>query len=143
MSLRGQAIWLLAALGLIGGCAVQGQPFQRAGAPPGNAIVYVYRPYHYGSSLLRPPVVCGGEMARIGPGGYHAFVVPAGQKTECTVQWSESTDQVDIDGDSRVYYVREEIGWGVLSGHPHLDPVDSDDANLEIQHCVDEAASAP
>jgi hypothetical protein len=124
-------------------CAMEGRPFEKAAAPRGNSIIYVYRPYHYAASLLRPPVSCGEDTARIGPGGYHVFVVPAGQQTECSVQWTETSDQVEIDGDKRVYYIREEIGWGVLTGHPHLDPVDADQANSEIRQCCveDEPAS--
>ncbi len=124
---------LVAALAV--GCAVQGLPFDKTTALSGESVIYVYRPYHYAASLLRPPVTCGEDMARIGPGGYHTFIVPAGQKTECSVQWTETSDQVEIDGDKRVYYIREEIGWGVLSGHPHLDPVDADQANSEIHQC--------
>jgi hypothetical protein len=123
------------ALALFYGCAVQGNPFGKTTAPPGESVIYVYRPYHYAASLLRPPVTCGEDMARIGPGGYHVFIVPAGEKTECSVQWTETSDQVEIDGDKRVYYIREEIGWGVLTGHPRLDPVDADQANSEIQQC--------
>jgi hypothetical protein len=80
-------------------------------------------------------VTCGDDTARIGPGGYHIFVVPAGQTTECSVHWSETSDDVEIDGDKHLYYVREEIGWGVMTGHPHLNPVDADEANSEIQQC--------
>src|SRR5271167_2225267 len=86
------------------GCAVQGDPFQRASAPPGNATIYVYRPYHYGSSLLRPAVTCGEDTARIGPGGYHAFIVPAGQKVVCSIQ-TDTADEVEIQTERRVYYV--------------------------------------
>ena len=116
-------------------CAVQGAPFGKTAAPPGESVIYVYRPYHYAASLLRPPVSCGEDMARIGPGGYHTFMVPAGEKTECSVQWTETSDQVEIDGGKRVYYLREEIGWGVLTGHPRLNPVDADQAKSEIQQC--------
>jgi hypothetical protein len=116
-------------------CAVQGEPFNKTAVPAGEAAIYVYRPYHYAASLLRPPVTCGEDMARIGPGGYHVFMVPAAEKTECSVQWTETSDQVEIDGGKRVYYVREEIGWGVLSGHPHLNPIDADQAKSEIQQC--------
>jgi hypothetical protein len=126
---------LIFGLTLVYGCAVQGNPFDKAAVPPGESVIYVYRPYHYAASLLRPPVTCGEDMARIGPGGYHVFIVPAGEKTECRVQWTETSDQVEIDGDKRVYYIREEIGWGVLTGHPHLNPVDADQASGEIQQC--------
>ncbi len=128
---------------LCGGCAVSGRPFQRASAPPRSAIIYVYRPYNYAGSLLRPPVTCGEDTARIGPGGYHAFVVPATAPVTCTVP-GETTDQVEIPAEPRVYYLKEEFGWGLLSGHPHLDPIDKDKAQTEIQSCcVDEQAKAP
>jgi hypothetical protein len=124
------------------GCAVQGAPFQKAAAPPGSATIYVYRPYHYEGSLLDPPVTCGEDTARIGPGGYHAFVVPAG-KIVCSVPGGESSDETAIDAEARVYYLREEFGWGVLTGHPQLDPIDNDAAHEEIRRCcVDEAAVA-
>lgn len=124
---------LISALALAG-CAVQGPPFQRADSPPGNAIIYVYRPYNYGGSLLRPAVTCGDDTARIGPGGYHAFIAPAGQPIVCHVA-QETTDEVEFDGEPRIYYVREEIGWGFLSGHPHLNPIDNDKAQTEIAQC--------
>jgi hypothetical protein len=113
---------------------VAGAPFHKAAVPPGSATIYVYRPYHYGSSLLRPPVTCGDETARIGPGGYHAFVVPAG-KVECSVPGGESRDETSFDAEPRSYYIREEFGWGVLTGHPHLNPIDTDTAHDEIQSC--------
>jgi len=129
---------------LAGGCAVQGRPFEKAAASPGESIIYVYRPYHYACSLLRPPVSCGDETARVGPGGYHVFRVPAGHKTECTVQWEETSDDVELDSNRHLYYIREEIGWGVLTGHPHLNPVDTDRAKSELrQCCVEETHPAP
>lgn len=135
----GAAFGLLALLA--GGCAVQGQRFRRFEAPPGTATIYVYRPYHYGGSLLRPPVTCGDETARIGPGGYHAFVVPIG-KIECRVDGAESTDMTEVEARG-VSYIREEIGWGVLTGHPHLNPVDDDTTHDEIRKCcVEETAAA-
>ena len=125
---------------ILAGCAVQGRPFERAEAPPGNAIIYVYRPWHYGSSLLRPAVSCGDETARIGPGGYHAFVVPAGKVT-CSIAGGESSDSTEIDAAAHVYYIREEFGWGIFTGHPHLNPIDTDTAHDEIKTCcVDEHA---
>src|SRR5229473_1682722 len=126
----------------VAGCAVQGGPFQRASAPPGNAVIYVYRPYHYGSSLLRPAVTCGEDTARIGPGGYHAFIVPAGEKVSCTME-TDTADEVEFHTERRSYYVREELGWGWLTAVPHLNPVDTDKAQSEIQSCVLEPETAP
>lgn len=119
------------------GCAVQGRPFEKVPPPPAHAVIYVYRPYSYGSSALRPEVTCGDDTLRIGPGGYHAFIVPAGQKVTCSVH-TDSTDEVEIRTDARVYYIREELGWGWMTGQPHLDPIDTDAAQTEIQSCVQE-----
>lgn len=124
---------VLAATALLAGCAVQGPRFEKVIPPANHAVVYVYRPYHYGSSLLKPPVNCDGESAVIGPGGYHAFVVPTG-RVVCTVS-VETTDQVEIDAAAREYYIREEFGWGVWRGHPHLNPMDADRAHDEIAKC--------
>ncbi len=48
---------------------------------------------------------------------------------------TETADQVEIDAQPRVYYIREEVGWGVLTGHPRLNPIDTDEAQSEIQSC--------
>jgi len=136
---RGLVLLLLGGFSaLVIGCAVQGQPFEKAKAPPGNAVIYVYRPYSYASSLLRPAITCGEETARIGPGGYHVFIVPAGQKAVCSVQTDAGADEVDIQTEPRSYYIREELGWGALTSIPHLNPVDNDKAQTEIQSCVQE-----
>lgn len=129
-----QVMALLAMMSLLAGCAAQGQAFQRAEAPPDNAVIYIYRPYDFAGSLLHPPVTCGNETTKIGPGGYHAFVVPVGHVV-CHVQGAESADDVELDAQPRVYYIRERISWGVLRGHPELDPQDTDKAQTEIEQC--------
>jgi len=129
--------FLFCVVGTASGCAVQGQPFEKVSSPPGTAVIYVYRPYNYGSSLLRPSVTCGEDTARIGPGGYHAFIVPAGENVACTVQ-TDTGDEVDFQTERRTYYVREDLGWGRVTGQPHLNPVDNDAAQTEIQSCVQE-----
>jgi hypothetical protein len=115
------------------GCAVQGPPFEKVPSSRNQAVIYVYRPYSYAGSLLQPSVTCGEDTARIGPGAYHAFVVPTGHVV-CSVQ-TETADAVEIIAEPRAYYIREEIGWGVLTGHPHLNPIDTDKAQAEIQSC--------
>ena len=102
---------VVAAASIVGaGCAVQGAPFEKSALQPKDQVIYVYRPYSYFGSLVRPAVTCGEETARIGPGGYHAFVVPQG-KLMCSVE-TEAADEVEIPADPRVHYLREEIGWG-------------------------------
>jgi hypothetical protein len=118
---------------LTAGCAAQGQPYERASAPSNTATIYVYRPYSFFGSLMHPTVRCGNETAVIEPGGYHAFVVPAGHVT-CSTS-TETVDVLDIDAEPRVYYVRERMGWGLLVGRPQLNPIDYDQAQSEIQSC--------
>src|SRR5579863_4618635 len=118
---------------IVTGCAVQGQPFEKVPSTRDQAVIYVYRPYSYAGSLLQPSVTCGEDTARIGPGGYHAFIVPTGHVV-CSVQ-TETVDAVEINAEPHAYYIKEEIGWGVLIGHPHLNPIDNDKANSEIQSC--------
>ncbi len=105
---------------------------------PGNAVIYVYRPYSYASSLIRPAITCGEDTLRISPGGYHAFIVPAGQKVVCSVQTDAGSDEVDLQTERRSYYIREELGWGKMTSMPHLNPIDTDNAQTEIQKCVQE-----
>jgi hypothetical protein len=136
--------FLLSAVSIFAtGCAVQGRPFERVSPPPAHAVIYVYRPYAYGGSALRPEVTCGEDTVRIGPGGYHAFIVPADQKITCTTHSDVAADEVEIHTSTRVTYLREEIGWGLLqpkiafqsNGQPHLNPIDNDAAQTEIQSC--------
>jgi len=124
------------------GCAVQGKPFEKASLPPGNAVIYVYRPYSYASSLIRPAITCGEDTLRISPGGYHAFIVPAGQKVVCSVQTDAGSDEVDIQTERRSYYIREELGWGRMTSMSHINTVDTDKAQTEIQSCVQEPETA-
>ena len=118
---------------VIAGCAAQGKPFEQADAPPNNATIYVYRPYTYYSSLLHPAVRCGSESVEIKPGAYHAFVTPTGH-VSCRIE-GETNEAVDIDAEPRVYYLQERFAWGVLSGHPQLNPMDTDQAQAEVQSC--------
>lgn len=127
---------MIAALGLafaLAACAAQGNRFEPADVPPKNAVIYVYRPYSYFGSAIDPVVTCGNESSAIRPGAYHAFIVPPGHLT-CNVG-AETTDVVDIDAEPRSYYVRERISLGVLLGHPQLNPMDTDEAQTEIQTC--------
>jgi hypothetical protein len=129
----GVALWFMA-VACAAGCAVQGRVFEKANAPEDRAVIYLYRPYSFAGSLLRPPVTCGESVARVGPGGYQAIVTPPG-KIICHTE-TETADEVEIDArPGGIYYLKEEIGWGVAIGHPHLYPMDSDSAQTEIQKC--------
>lgn len=113
---------------------MQGQLYRRELMPPGESVVYVYRPYSYAGSLVRPRIRCGQSAAVIGPGGYHGFVENAGSIV-CKAE-TETSDEVEIRAQSgREYYVKYEIGWGTWVGHPHLHPMDQDAAQTEIEQC--------
>ena len=143
MTRRRILAWLFGSVSILTiGCAVQGSPFEKVTSPPTTAVIYVYRPYSYFSSALKPAVTCGEDTARIGPGGYHAFVVPARQKVICSVN-SETYDEVEIRTDAKVYYIKEEFSWGVLSGHSILNPKDNDEAQKEIQTCCVQEQQEP
>jgi hypothetical protein len=119
---------------IAGGCSVQGEQFRRAELPGVSSAIYVYRPYHYEGSAIRPAVACGDSSVELGPGGYHPFVVDPGKPT-CTVR-TETTDAIEIRAlPGRAYYVKEEMGWGIFIGHPHLYPMDADQAQTEIESC--------
>jgi len=133
MNDRRLSVLILAASLFTNACAAQGLPFEKVPPSANHATIYVYRPYSYAGSLLKPSVTCGEETARIGPGGYHAFIVPTGHLV-CSVE-TETADAVELDADPRAYYIKEEIGWGLLIGHPHLNPIDTDQAQSEIQSC--------
>jgi hypothetical protein len=120
---------------LTAGCAAEGKPYERANAPSNTATIYVYRPYSFFGSLMHPSVRCGNESAAIEPGGYHAFIVPAGRRVTCGTS-TETAEVLDLDAEPRIYYVRERVGWGLLVGRPELNPVDDDQAQSEIQSCV-------
>jgi hypothetical protein len=131
---RSRLMSAVALLIFAAGCAVQGTRFERAATKSDQQVIYVYRPYSYFGSLEKPSITCGDETARLGPGGYHAFVVPEG-KVLCSVESTETGDEAEIPADAHVHYLREEIPPGILTGHPHLNPIDNDVAQTEIQSC--------
>lgn len=132
--MKARACWVMVAGLMLGACASSGPAFKPVAIQPQDAVIYVYRPYRFGGSLLHPVVTCGSLRAAVGPGGYHAFVVKPG-----TVRCRASTDredQVELDiAPGSVNYVQEEIGWGVWVGHPHLYPMDADRAQNDVQSC--------
>lgn len=131
--MRAALICLLGA-GLLAGCAVTGRPFAPVHAHSERSVIYVYRPYRYAGSLIAPAVTCGNSAVKIGPGGYHAFVVKPGM-VRCGAD-TEMGDEVELAiAPGTVNYIKEEIGWGVLIGHPHLYPMDADTAQNEVRSC--------
>jgi len=116
------------------GCSVRGPAFEPESLPRPKSVIYLYRPYRVFGSAIRPPVTCGDSTVKLGPGGYHPFVVEPGPIV-CSTEY-EASDAVELHvGAGQVNYLEEEIGWGALIGHPHLHPIDSDTAENAIQEC--------
>jgi hypothetical protein len=118
------------------GCAVSGQPFQRASAGPGKSIVYAYRPYAFTGAAIGLPVevVETKDRAVLGPGGYQVFQVNPGPIT--VVSKTEGTSVVQLDASAgQSHYVKVSIGWGVWQGRGILQQVDGSAAEKEIVDC--------
>jgi len=104
-------------------------------ARPGARVVYVYRPYNYIRDFRggrdRASVMCGPDRARIGPGGYYAFVVPAG-KVICSLDTDFSgSDNIEVDAGPGAYYFKVSNGPGGFT----LNSIDAGVAPSEIQKC--------
>ena len=120
--------------GTLIGCSVQGPPFAPEHLTRPKSVIYLYRPYRIFGSALRPPVTCGDSSVKLGPGGYHPFVVDPGTIV-CSTQY-EASDAVELRiAPGQANYLEEEIGWGALIGHPHLHPMDSDTAHNALKEC--------
>jgi hypothetical protein len=123
------------AIALIG-CAAQGPSFEPAPHTRPQSVIYVYRPYRIFGSAIRPPIRCGDSTVKLGPGGYHPFVVEPGTIV-CSTRY-EAADAVEVHvGPGQSNYIEEEIGWGALIGHPHLHPMDLDSAQNAIRDCCE------
>jgi hypothetical protein len=122
--------------GSVIGCSVKGPPFEPEHLPRPKSVIYLYRPYRIFGSAIRPPITCGDSTVKLGPGGYHAFVVDPGTIV-CSTRY-EASDAVELRvGAGQANYLEEEIGWGALIGHPHLHPIDSDAAHNAINECCE------
>jgi hypothetical protein len=121
------------------GCAAQGPAWQPAQTPAGgNATIYVYRPYSVAGWAVQPTVSCHDSEATIAPGGYHVFEVRPGP-VRCHAETLNSSGVEINAAPGGVYYIKEQIGWGIIVGSPHLyqmeTPADVDKARAEIQSC--------
>jgi hypothetical protein len=126
---------IVAGLALVAiGCAAAGPRFAVEKAPANEAVIYVYRPYHFFGFAIRPSVRCDDQSSAIAAGAYHAFVVHPGHVI-CGIETASGKDEIDIDAEPRNYYVREEIALGWIVGWPKLSPIDQDQAQSEIQGC--------
>jgi hypothetical protein len=132
---RGMAfIVFSAAIVFASGCAVSGAPYQSVAIPAGKSVVNVYRPYSLVGGGVKPTLTCGAEGVALGPGGYHSFIVDPGTIT-CHAKTEVSAD-LDIQAEAgQMTYVKEEIGAGVLVGHPHLYLMDTNSGEREIASC--------
>jgi hypothetical protein len=124
---------------LLSGCAAQGPAWQPAQTSTGgNAQIYVYRPYSVVGWAVQPTVTCFDSDATIAPGGYHVFEVGPGPLKCHAATLNSSAVEIDA-APGGVYYIKEQIGWGVLAGSPHPypmeTPADVDKARAEIKSC--------
>jgi hypothetical protein len=96
-------------------------------------------PHDFRGTALRPTVFCYDSSAQIGPGGYHAFEARPGP-VRCHAETLNSAE-IEINASpGGVYYVKEQLVWGLMVGSPHLypmdTPADADKARAEIRHAA-------
>ena len=61
---------------------------------------------------------------------------PPARKLSAACRPTRARTKSIFQTERRSYYVREELGWGPKTSMPHLNPVDNDKAQTEIQSCV-------
>lgn len=82
-------VLLLSSL-LLAACAVSGPPFSEAPPPPsGKALLYVYRPYHFGGAGRDAKVFVDGKLAADLPAGGYTYLYLAAGKHHVTQQWHD------------------------------------------------------
>ena len=125
---------------ILAGCATSetGNPYKKAIAPPGKAVVYLYRPNAVAGSGLTPTVLCAGSATELRPGMYHPFEIDPGH-IQCTSSYYENSASVDLDVlPGHDYFVKEFTGMGFFIGHVHLATVDPDYGQSETEKCREE-----
>jgi hypothetical protein len=121
----------------LGGCAVEGQSFERIPVASTKSTIYVYRPYHFLGSALSPMVTCGHDSIEIGAGGYHAFVEDPGTIVCTTSTEVGSGVQFEAHPEEE-YYVRETVEPGIVLGRVHFTPLSKPRGLEEIQGCCEQ-----
>jgi hypothetical protein len=121
---------------LMAGCAVEGPAYERMTVAPAKAAVYVYRTYPtmgYGAGV-QMPINCGDNSIMLGPGGYHVFMVDAGEVL-CSSHL-ENTGNIELHAEpGHDYYLRGWVSMGILLPRVHLETVEAETAQPEIGQC--------
>lgn len=104
-------------------------PATKSGAipapPAGKGLVVFYRPGSMFGAALGCTVHEGGqELARLGSGKYYTVVAEPGTHQYFTE--GEATDKINVEVEAdETYFVRCNIGMGVMSGRANLSPADA------------------
>ncbi len=120
---------------VLGGCAT-GEKFSKIeDVPPGQGVVYVYRPPAYAGCGVLPVIEINGEqLGRLKSGGYMYSLVPAGRTEVYTVTETPASLIVEVS-DGGHHYVREHINMGFWIGRPALQEFKESRAMREISRC--------
>src|SRR5262245_54541075 len=123
MNLLRRIVWI-APIALLLACA-SGPAFHAVtDAPSDKAVIYVYRPSGIVGAAVGYTVYAGSEpLAYLKPGGYYAYVAEP-KATEISAK-AEARSAITLDllpGQS--YYVKGEVGVGIVAGRPKLTLMD-------------------
>ena len=131
---RSGSLVTLVAMFLMVGCApTLGPVFQTtAKAPGGAAVVYIYRPSHFGGSGVSYDVRANGVVVvTLYNGGYYPYFAQPGEVELSAKTEASSSVTLDIKA-GQTYYVRGTVGVGFFVGHPRLEIVPAEVGEKEI-----------
>jgi hypothetical protein len=127
---------LLSSFLLITGCASLGPVYSKVDKIPDNGgLVYLYRPSAFFGGGMSYHVKTGDRIiTTLYNGGYYPYFSAAGEKEFWAETESKSSVTLDVKP-GETYYIKGELGVGLLVHRPHLMPVDPGIAEKEIVDC--------
>jgi hypothetical protein len=122
---------------LMTGCITTlGPTYSKVEKIPDNVgLIYFYRPSAFFSGGLSYDVKTGETViTTLKNGGYYPYFSPPGEKEFWAKTESKSSVTLDVKA-GQTYYIKGEVGVGILVARPHLMVVAPEIAEKEIAAC--------
>ena len=122
---------------LLTGCITSlGPAYSKVDKIPDNTgLVYLYRPSAFFAGGLSYNVKTGETViTTLKNGGYYPYFSDPGEKEFWAKTEAKSSVTLDVKA-GQTYYIKGEVGVGILIARPHLMVVDPEIAEKEIAKC--------